>query len=419
MTTPGPQSTYPATYPDTYGGAGGGGAGTASEQLTVQVVEAPSPPPVAITGPWRFLWGPAQPAGGAEGEIIQAQQRTVTLRTEPDQSSEASADIDGRSLAALSITELQSDLTVMYGRQIVFQGRLGASQDSLDASAHRLSLSAMDYREVLRRRALLPGDTLSFDASKDSSFIAWQLVQATQGRPGGDLGISPGLGQQTGITGTPWTFTAGDMIGDDITALAQAENGFEWQITPYGLADLRLDVFRPQMGQDRGVVLDYGGDRVSSVQRNVDPSTYANELFITSNSGNSLAPVQISAGDAASRPEGLWDAVQGLSLSTQGSLNAAARGALARAEVLTPSYTITLHPGTWGGPTDIWIGDTVTIWVVSGRLNIAEKLRVVEMAFDINASNVETLTLTLGALPFRVWKHIPRMLRRLRYLELR
>jgi len=70
---------------------------TASEALEIDVSAPPPPPP---KGPWRFLYGPTQPTGGVTAEVIQAQNKTVTLRSESDQNHEVSFDIDGRSPAA-------------------------------------------------------------------------------------------------------------------------------------------------------------------------------------------------------------------------------------------------------------------------------------------------------------------------------
>jgi hypothetical protein len=389
---------------------------TASEALEIDVSAPPPPPP---KGPWRFLYGPTQPTGGVTAEIIQAQNKTVTLRSEPDQAHEVSFDVDGRSPAAAGITELETDLTVMFGADIVFCGRVGSSQDTLDASSHRTTFSAFDYREVLRRRAVLSGDTVSW-TSKEQATIAWNMIQATQGRAGGNLGIAQGAGQATGVKRT-YTATVGDYIGDDITTLAQLDNGFEWQITPYGFSDLRLDVFYPNQGSDNGVVLSYGDARISQITRTVDPSTFADCVYVTSSGGSgSLTPQHLEASDIGTRPEQRWDSVVGTQDNTQSTLNDHAAGLLGQLQVVTPSYQIQFYPGAWDGPQWLWLGDTVTVRVSSGRLQVDDSgLRVVEMAFAISPDNVETLTLTVGQIPFRWDKKIASILKRLRYLDTR
>lgn len=404
--------TFTAQATDTAGGS-------AQAVFTLTVGVRLVIPPAA--GPWRILYGPPQPAGGVTGEVLQAQNKTITLRTEPDQNHEVSFDADGLSPAIAGIVELETDLIVMYGSQIVFDGRVVPTQDTLTASAHRTQVTALDYREVLRRRAVLPGDQLTW-ANVEQSTIAWNMIQATQARAGGNLGIARGLGQATGVTRTQ-TNTLGDYIGDAITNLAKLNNGFEWQVTPYGFADLRLDVFYPQQGTSRGVVLAWGSGRISSITRTVDPSTFADAVYVTSSASVSgtktLTPQYLQAADIATRAEQRWDSVIGTDDQTQSTLNDHATALLNQAQVVVPSYSIVFYPGAWGGPADIWLGDQVLVQIDSGRLQVNDLLRVVEMSFAISPDNVETLTLTVGAIPFRLNRKIASILKSIRYLKTR
>jgi hypothetical protein len=80
---------------------------------------------------------------------------------------------------------------------------------------------------------------------------------------------------------------------------------------------------------------------------------------------------------------------------------------------------ITLKPGSWGGPSDVWMGDLVTVVINSGRLTVNDQLRVMELAFTIDANGQETLALTVGIKLLDYNKQLPKILRRLRYLETR
>lgn len=411
--TPTAQGTYPFTAVVT---DQAGATATASFAITVSLAVITPP----ATGPWRILYGPTQPQGGITGEILQAQNKTITLRTEPDQNHEVSFDADGLSPAIAGITEILTDIIVMYGPQIVFCGRVFPSQDTLTASAHRSQFTALDYREVLRKRAVLPGDQLSW-TNVEQATIAWNMIQATQGRPGGNLGIARGAGQVTGVTRTQ-TNTLGDYIGDGITNLAKLNNGFEWQITPYGFADLRLDVFYPQQGTNRGVVLAWGDARISSITRTVDPSTFADCVYVTgagTTTGGTLTPQHLEASDIGSRPEQRWDLVIGTADNTQTTLNDDAAALLNQAQVVVPSYVIQFYPGAWRGPSDVWLGDQVQLQIDSGRLEVNDSLRVVEMMFQISPDNTEVLTLTVGQLPFRLNRKIASILKQIRYLRTR
>ncbi len=403
-------TTYPAVYP----------AGTTSGNFTIDVGFPVLPKP---KGPWRFLYGPPQPTGGFTNEVLQAQNKTLVLRTEPGQNHQASFDIDGRSPVAAAIVELETDVFVLYGDGILFDGRVGDSQDTLTASAHRTIINAYDYREVLRRRAVLPGDKVSWGTSTARSSIAWTMIKATQARPGGNLGISQGVLQDTSNALPSFTAQFGDYIGDDIDSLAQLDPPFEWEINPYGLADLRFDVFSPSKGTDNGVVLAYGDHRISQITRKADPSTFADCVYVTSSASvggtKTLTAQHLEDPQIGARLEQRWDSVVGTQDQTQETLNAHAAGLLQTLQVVIPAYEVTLRPGAWDGPDWLFLGDTVTLQISSGRLAVNEKLRVVEMSFAISPDGIETLTLAIGAIPFKIHKKIATILRRLRYLDTR
>jgi hypothetical protein len=368
--------------------------------------------------PWRFCYANPQPAGGILGEFAQAQSRTLILRAGPGNFHEASVNIDGRSLAAVSFTELQNDMVVLYGTQLMFVGRIAPTQDDLDAAAHRVQVTALDYRELLRRRAIY---TAANFTAVDQSLIALTLINTAQGLSGGDLGIVAGTGATTGVSRT-WNAVKGDFVGAKIDELAQMDSGFDWDITPTGLpSGLRFDVFYPSSsrGSNRGTVLQYGDAYISRITRVVDPSQFADAIYETGDSGSSLTPQALAAGDIATRPEGRWDTVIGTTIKTQSALNAHAAFDLAAAQVLTPAYTVQLRPGAWRGPSWLWLGDTVKLVITSGRLMVNASYQVSEMDFDISPDGLETLTVTLGLVPFRLAQEIPQMLRRLRNLELR
>jgi hypothetical protein len=63
---------------------------------------------------------------------------------------------------------------------------------------------------------------------------------------------------------------------------------------------------------------------------------------------------------------------------------------------------VTLAPGAWNGPADFWLGDTIELRVVSGRLNVDTTLRVLGFAFDVNDDGTEHIALTVGRDPLTV-----------------
>jgi hypothetical protein len=343
----------------------------------------------------------------------------VTLRLGPDQNHQASFTLNGKDPQAAAFTELQDDLWCFrrgWGPPL-FQGRIGPTTDTLDSSQHLVQVTAMDYRAVLARRRLFSSDTLSFTAV-DQSAIALSLLNATQGRAGGNLGIVAGTGQGSGVKRT-LTFQAGDFITADIVSVAQMDAGFDWDITPYGVQDLRLDIWYPFRGTSRGVVLEHGSSLVQQLTRNIDPSTFSDALLVTGDSSASLTAQQPEAADIATRPEGRWDNVVGTTQLTSSGLASRAGFELAAAEVVVPSYSIALAANAWGGPAHIWLGDEVAVRIKSGRLIVNDLLRVTELDIAIGEDGDERVTVLAGQIPFRIGQSIAETLRRLRFLETR
>lgn len=339
---------------------------------------------------WAFAVGPW--TGMPDWQLSEATARKVTWRlTEP---SDASFTVDGASRDAERIEELVTDLWVWRNGSPVYRGRVGPTSDSHDGDAHRMSVTTADYRAVLGRRLLFEGDTLTY-AAQDQALIAWNLIATTQAR--GSLGIVRGQGQVTGVA-RDRAYEAGEYVGPYIDALSKVANGFEWDVTPsLASTDLTFDVFYPRRGADRQVVLDFPGT-VRSFSRSVDPGKYANS--IRQSGDEALTAVRVDAPDIASRPEGRWDLQLGeTTILEAATLTARAQAEHADAQVITPAWTVTLQPNTWGGPNHIWLGDPVILAVRSGRLDVVASYRVQEIGLDLDDSGTATVTVSLGSVP--------------------
>jgi hypothetical protein len=330
--------------------------------------------------------------------------------------SSASFTMDGTAYEAGQISELVSDLWVTRNGQCLLRGRVGPTSDDNDGSKHSVSFSAGDYRSLLERRQLWDSDPLTYTA-QDRADIAWNLIATTQGQPGGDLGITRGGAGQIGMSSTI-TYQAGQSIGQAVTALALMDSGFDWDITPYiGSTGMTFDVW-PVRGTSRGRALNFPGN-IAKWTRQFDPGTYANAIRETGNTG--LAAARVEATDIATRPEGRWDAQLGdTGLLDAGSVASRAAKDLTDRQTPTPVYTLTLRPGEWGGPADIWLGDTVIVDIDSGRISTqGAQYRVMEIDVDLDENDNETVKIVTGVLdPSRRFSAAS-MLQRLTTLERR
>lgn len=347
-----------------------------------------------VTGDWRI---------GAERELTGATGRSLAFNlTDP---STASFQLFGSDPAAPTITELIDDLWVYRNGVNLYRGRIVDSSDDVGATVHTCSFQATDYRGVLGRRTIPPtgaGNSPTYQtiATKAQETIVWDdLIAVTQARPGGDLGITKAASwPSTGVNRSGVIFGDGDGVWDQIRTLGAMSNGFEFDID----ATLQAYLYYPQRGSDRGSVLDYGGT-VSSVRRQVNTSAFANAIRVNGGQSDTVGPYRVtdevaSLGDPAVHPEGLWEASYSEpSVYELAVVQGLAAAKLAEASTVQPTYTFTMAPGRWDGPSHIWLGDTITYTVNSGRLDIRnESARVQEIGISVGQDDSETVTVTVG-----------------------
>ncbi|MCW2904937.1 MAG: hypothetical protein JWO67_7202 [Streptosporangiaceae bacterium] len=370
---------------------------------------------------WQFIVGPAW--GGHELALTEAKSRRFTARlTDP---SELGFSLNGRHPQADAVRALSTDVHVLWtsdqgDTRILFRGRVGSKVDRLDTTEHTAEVAVLDYRAVLARRILYSGDLVTWTATEQAE-IAWGLVAQTQSKTGGNLGISKGwAGAPTGVV-RDRTYELGDSVGDRIKELSEVVDGFDWDLTPVSASGLEMQVWYPQRGSDRGVVLEYGG-LVAGATLEINPADYANAIRMNgdANATPPVAAVERAAADLAGRPEGRWDKTYGdTGLTTQAALDERADWQIAQSQIVQPVVTLTLKQGAWDGPDHIWVGDSVRVVVVSGGTFVNEIMRVYEIAFTLGDNGSEAVQVTLGG-PKPDPRRIPSLLgRRLANLERR
>ena len=327
---------------------------------------------------WSFVL--ADTDGAAVAEVTDARGRSFTRSLAGADS--ASVSLSGRSDVGRLVGEgFDQDLLVYRDGVLLFRGRIGAPQDSMDADSHEVSIEAVGYRELLSMRHLEAD--VSF-TSVEQEQIGWDLIDAVQTLSGGDLGITR-EGTATGVARSR-AFEVGAEVEATIDGVAEADGGFDWDVTP----ELVYTVWYPGRGSTLDRVLHYSesGGNVRSLRRQPDVGRYATVVVATTNDEEIDAQSAVASDVAA---QGRWTHVEGVSdADSTSTLQEVADGLLADRESLRAAWTAELV--SWGGPEDFDVGDVVRLVVQSGRFDTERLLRVQEIGVAIDDSDVETVT---------------------------
>lgn len=291
-------------------------------------------------------------------------------------------DTDGDAVSATLLTELTNDVIGYRDGTALFRGRIGPTQDTLDASGHSVSWTAVGYEGALARRVAWTGSTRTWTAT-DQALIVKALIDGTQALTDGDLGIDTSGLTATGRT-RDYSVDLGKGISDAIHDLSTMIDGFDFSVEP----DMTAHVWYPQ----RGTAVSWAavwGATITSATRTVDTSSYASDVLGTG--GDTTTPHTSSR---TPRTLGRWETSQSWSdVTIQSTLNAHTDGELALDDWF-PSWSVTVDPGRWS-PSDAWLGDTIGLHVHDGRLDVSTTGRIVAISFDIGDQDAETVTFTL------------------------
>jgi hypothetical protein len=304
-------------------------------------------------------------------------------------------------------------LTAKY--ECFFRGPIGRTEDTVSETTHTVNVTAADYRAMLARCILNTPWTFT---QRDQLVIFNFLLG-----PGSSTGPFPNLaivtnnvlnpdgsflaGNATGVL-RDRTYTGAEKCGDMLDNLSKVSNGFDWGIVPIdpldpsglGIYAGYHQMWYPQQGITKPFIAEYGAT-VTSLTRTVNSSDFANWIRNDGQTNNNVPLYAISPGDVMANPqlhaEGLWqEGISNADVSDPNTLQQQADGELAFRSQLMPSYTIQLVPGAWKGKTDCWLGDSVSLRVVSGRLNVNTTARIIAIDFDIGDDGAERVALTVG-----------------------
>lgn len=291
--------------------------------------------------------------------------------------------LSGFSEEAAAIAEFETDLTVYRDGLKIFRGRIVAESDAIDANGHVSTFAAKDYRGMLAYRLVGPSG-LTF-AAVDQGTIAWDLIDHTQGKTGGDWGVTDGVGAVSG-TVRDRSFAPGASIGESLDSMSKLLNGFEWNID----SELAFNRYYPRRGADNGVKLDYGG-ACTSINRTLAPD-FANVVQVQGS--NTTVPVEANTATLGGDARGRWEVYRGYpTIVEQDTLDDRRDWLLGELAIAKPGYSAVMTAERWEGAAHIWLGDTVSLQVKSGRLQVSTPQRVVTMGLSLPDNGGEVVTL--------------------------
>lgn len=290
---------------------------------------------------------------------------------------------------------------------------------SWEGGVSTCSYQAKSYRSLLDRWLIAEGDTRDFTAVEQTA-IAWTLIAAAEARSGEQWKLTRGLMPDTGVNRTrvgaadategEHGYDTGAKIGEMVQALADVDNGFDWDIEPDASSpdtDLEFNVWNERKQHDGPIsdfVLDAGGT-VAAFGWQESMSEYANVVRATGkaptgdNSGvTATGPVTV-LDQAASTDYGRWEQALSFDDVTQAALDQAAGAAIERWMDPGPDWKVVLRPDRWS-PEAAWLGDSLLfVGTIAPLGDLEEIRRVHQVDVALTDEGAETITLTLGRPP--------------------
>jgi hypothetical protein len=144
----------------------------------------------------------------------------------------------------------------------------------------------------------------------DQIEIAWDLIEYTQGKTNGDLGITRGLAAPSGNLRTvKWLGTERRYIGELISEMVDLDDGFDWEIDQFR----QFHTFSPTRGIQRTDVVFELGKNCTSFYVDIDASQMFNS-FTGIGAGDGSDVCIADASDATSQAAyGLLESVESFS----------------------------------------------------------------------------------------------------------
>jgi len=238
-------------------------------------------------------------------------------------------------------------------------------------------------------------------------------------------------------SGTSKAQSAQSGTGTDaaIDQLAQV-NPFDWDLIPNdATGKIEYHTWTPTRGIARpDYVLLVGkpgtGGANCTLTRTFDLSSFANEVWLSGQDSTGKSITAIAPGLREYGQEGLWIEVGTSQTNATGStdpgpsLGFQANTQLVASEIPKAAYTLAVSEGWWPGPDLLWLGDSPTLVIKSGRLNVNTAARIQQIVLQPN-DGAENVQITVGSKPpgkageYLFARSLANLARRMRNLETR
>lgn len=256
----------------------------------------------------------------------------------------------GNSPEAAYIDELATDVWLLGDISARFR-TWAVWQEWYQNGQDNVNVLAVTYKKLLYRR--LANAALTFTTT-DLGLIIWGMWQHTQALSGGDLGITLGTPNTTGITRTR-TYKPGENLGQQ--AEAEYEEGIWWSIDENRVYTAGALASRAFVGAPLHL-----GANVREMQR-ASGSDFANAVYGDADDSATTGVFAVAA-DVATDPRGRWELAYGWpTVVLQTTLDQRTAAFLVESSMVVAHWNIDLEPARWMGDTRIMPGDHAVLVV--------------------------------------------------------
>ena len=287
------------------------------------------------------------------------------------------------------------EILVYRDGRMIWAGRVWDVSDDISGDGGTVTITAKEILHVLSEKRFITGVTYT---GVDAGQIAWNMINFTQIKAGGDLGITQGNIVPTQARDR--TFEE-EPIGEEIIALTEVIRGFDFVMSPTLQLDSQgvFSVFQKKGVIQENLSLEYGEDtldNITSFSRKRSLTTVANYIKAFGEGMGSAMGISIQQDNTLIASTLLLeDNISFKSVSRQTTLDDHAKEELRVSKVERPIYDLTIsNVSDLLGRFDT--GDSISVVVKLGYMNVSEIMRIYAIELSIDDSGQENISLTVS-----------------------